>query len=109
MTKGLYCDTCNEGPFRKTNGLRGHRQFAHGVPPKPEGDRSRSAQSLDTRRLSDKLALLENVVAQMVISNFETYPIYCPHDCNENLEYVELKGETGFKCPTCHYTLSITG
>ncbi len=108
MTKGLFCDTCDRGPFRNSNGLRGHRQFAHGVPPKPEGDRSQNARSLEIR-LSNKLALLENVVAQMLIPLYETYPIYCPHNCGQQLDYIEVGGESGFKCPTCQHTLSITG
>lgn len=108
MAKGLFCDICNEGPFRNANGLRGHKQFSHGVLPKPPGDRSQHVRSIETRR-SNELALLENVVAQMLITIVQTYPIYCPQLCNEKLEYVEVGDETGFQCPTCHHTLSVTG
>ncbi len=106
MNKGLFCHTCNEGPFRNSNGLRGHRQFAHGVPPNTGGARSQTARSLETR-LSNKVALLENVVPRMMGNIVETHAIYCPQFCGEKLEYVEEAGGTGFRCPTCHYALSI--
>ena len=108
MNKGLFCDTCDDGPFRNSNGLRGHKQFAHGVPPKPTGDGSQKARSLETRP-SKELGLLKNVVAQMLITIAGNYPIYCPNNCGQQLEYIEVGGESAFQCPACQHELSITG
>ncbi len=104
MTKGLFCNTCSEGPFRNANGLRGHKQFAHGAPPKPEGDGSQNTSSLEIR-LSSRLALLEHVVAQILAHHYETDRAYCPNSCEEKLEYTEDRGGQSIRCPTCHYEL----
>ena len=106
MNRALFCSICSGGPFLNANGLRGHKQLSHGVSPKPEGDRSQDARSLETR-LSIKLALLENVVAQMMVPVSDTYEVYCPNSCEVKLAYTEVNGGNRFRCPTCHYTLSI--
>lgn len=105
MNKALFCSICSGGPFLNANGLRGHKQISHGVSPKPEGDRSQDARSLETRQ-SIRLELLENVVAQILVPVSDTYEAYCPNSCEEKLEFTEdgLGGQS-FRCPTCHYQL----
>ena len=106
MNKPLFCDTCSDGPFQNSNGLRGHRQFSHGVPPKPEGDRAQNARSLESR-LSNKIALLENVVAQMLAPLMDRCVVYCPRFCEKLLEKFEEGNNGGLRCPDCHYTLIV--
>ena len=68
-------------------------------------DRALNARSLETR-LSNKIALLENVVAQRLMPLMDRCVVFCARSWLKLLEKFEEEGTTGgLRCPDCHYTL----